>query len=181
MFDEVIWFYASADSTEIDRYVKFNHTEGAWDIGTLARTAWVDQGIHENPRASGSVSEVEYIYVQESGENNDGSAMSSYIESADFDLGDGEQFMFVNRLIPDVAMRDTSVDSSGSLDYVLKTRNYPLESLTTNSTSTVTSSTQQSFVRARARQAVVRIESDSVDLGWTLGDLRIGLRPDGRR
>ena len=181
MFDEVIWFYASADSTEIDRYVKFNHTEGAWDIGTLARTAWVDQGIHENPRASGSVSEVEYVYVQESGENNDGSAMSSYIESADFDLGDGEQFMFVSRLIPDVAMRDTSVDSSGSIDYVLKTRNYPLESLTTNSTSTVTSSTQQSFVRARARQAVVRIESDSVDLGWTLGDLRIGLRPDGRR
>tara|TARA_Y100001963_G_scaffold155410_1_gene246478 strand:+ start:97 stop:1812 length:1716 start_codon:yes stop_codon:yes gene_type:complete len=181
MFDEVIWFYASADSTDIDRYVKFNHTEGAWDIGTLTRTAWVDQGIHENPRASGSVSEVEYIYIQESGENNDGSAMSSYIESADFDLGDGEQFMFVDRLIPDVAMRDTSVDSSGSLDYVLKTRNYPLESLTTNSTSTVTSSTQQSFVRARARQAVVRIESDSVDLGWTLGDLRIGLRPDGRR
>jgi len=181
MFDEVIWFYASADSTEINRYVKFNHTEGVWDIGTMARTAWVDLGIHTNPRAAGSSSGTQYVYLQESGENADGSAMSSYIESADFDLGDGEQFMFVDRMIPDIAMRDSSVGTTGSVDYVLKTRNYPLESLTTNSTNTVTSSTQQSFVRARGRQAVVRVQSSAVDLGWTLGDLRIGLRPDGRR
>tara|TARA_R100001086_G_C11771063_1_gene240871 strand:- start:87 stop:866 length:780 start_codon:yes stop_codon:yes gene_type:complete len=181
MFDEVIWFYADSTSDEISRYAKFNYTEGSWDIGSLVRTAWVDYGIHDNPRASGSASSTEYVYIQESGENDDGSAMSSYIQSADFDLGDGEQFMFVDRLIPDVAFTDTSVDSSGSVDYVLKTRNYPGDSLSTNSTSAVTSTTQQSFVRARSRQAVIRVQSSAVDLGWTLGDLRINLRPDGRR
>ena len=180
-FDEVIWFYASASSSEIDRYAKFNYTEGAWDIGTLARTAWVDHGIHDNPRASGSVSDVEYVYIQESGDNNDGSAMASYIESGDFDLGDGEQFMFIERLIPDVALVDSSTGSTGSVDYVLKTRNYPGDSLTTNSTSTVNSTTQQSFVRSRSRQAVIRVESSVTNLAWTLGDLRIDIRPDGRQ
>ena len=107
--------------------------------------------------------------------------MDCFIESDDFDLGDGEQFMFVDKLIPDVRLNDTSSDSTGSIDYVIKTRNFPLESLTTNSTSTVISSTQQSFMRARGRQAVVRIQSDSADLNWTLGDLRLNLRPDGRR
>jgi len=181
LFDEVFWFYASASSEEIDKYVKFNHVEGTWDIGTLARTAWVDLGVHENPRGAGVDSSVEYIYSHESGQNDDGSAMSSFIESADFDLGDGEQFMFVDKLIPDVRLADTSGDSSGSIDYVIKTRNFPLESLSTDSTSTVVSTTQQSFLRARGRQAVVRIQSDSTNLNWTLGDLRLNLRPDGRR
>ena len=181
LFDEIFWFYASASSDEIDRYVKFNHVEGTWDIGTLARTAWVDLGVHDNPRGAGSASSSEFIYSHESGQNDDGSAMNCFIESADFDLGDGEQFMFVDKLIPDVRLNDTSGDNSGSVDYVIKTRNFPLESLTTNSTSTIVSSTQQAFMRARGRQAVVRIQSDSTDLNWTLGDLRLNLRPDGRR
>ena len=181
MFDEVIWFYVSSAATEIDRYVKYNIVEKTWDIGSLARTAWVDYGIHNNPRASGAIDSTNYIYIHESGENDDSSAMSAYIESGDFDLGDGEQFMFLERLIPDIAITDSSSDSSGTINYVIKTRDYPGDSLATNSTNSITPTTQQSFLRARSRQAVLRIESDSIDLAWTLGDLRLQMRPDGRR
>ena len=181
MFDEVLWFYMSSSATEIDRYVKFNFTENVWDIGSLSRTAWVDYGIHDNPRASGAVSDVNYVYIQESGDNDDGSAMTSFIESADFDIGDGEQFMLMSRLIPDIDITDNSVGSSGSVDYIIKTRNFPGDSLTTNSTNNVTATTQQSYLRARARQGVLRIESSTIDMTWTLGDLRLQIKPDGRR
>jgi len=179
MFDEVFWFYPTADSTEIDRYVKFNFTENTWDLGTLSRTAWVDYGIHNNPRASGISNSTNFVYIHETGDDDDGSAMTSFIESADFDLGDGEQFMFVSRLIPDIDI--TSTSATASVDYVLKTRNFPGDSLATNSTNVVTSSTQQSFLRSRSRQAALRIESSTTNITWTLGDLRLDIRPDGRR
>ena len=179
MFDEVFWFYPTADSTEIDSYVKFNFTENTWDLGTLSRTAWVDYGIHDNPRASGIASGTNFVYVHETGDDNDGAAMTSFIESADFDLGDGEQFMFVSRLIPDVDI--TSTDADAPVNYILKTRNYPGDSLTTNSTSAVTSTTQQSFLRSRSRQVALRVESSTAEMTWTLGDLRLDIRPDGRR
>ena len=180
MFDEVFWFYPSASSLEIDRYVKYNFTENTWDLGTLSRTAWVDYGLHDNPRACGQNSSgTNFVYVHESGNNDDGSAMTSFIESSDFDLGDGEQFMFVDRLIPDIDI--TSSDSTASVNYILKTRNFPGDSLSTTSTNEITSTTQQSFIRSRSRQAVVRIESNVTDLTWTLGDLRLNIRPDGRR
>ena len=175
MFNEVMWFYVSSDATEIDRYVKFNYGEGSWDIGTLSRTAWIDRGIHANPRAIGST----VVYLHENGQNDDGSAMDSFIESGDFDIGDGEQFSFINKIIPDIEI--VSTDSEATVDYVIKTRNFPGDSLITNSTSSVTSTTTQSFTRARARQTVLRIQSSSLDLGWTLGDTRLELRPDGRR
>ena len=105
--------------------------------------------------------------------------MTSFIESADFDLGDGEQFMFVSRLIPDVDI--TSTDADAPVNYILKTRNYPGDSLTTNSTSAVTSTTQQSFLRSRSRQVALRVESSTAEMTWTLGDLRLDIRPDGRR
>ena len=177
MFDEVFWFYVSSGATEIDRYAKYNYTEGTWDIGTMVRTAWVDYSIHDNPRAAGTASGNEYIYIQETGTDADGDAMSSYIQSADFDLGDGNEFMFINRLIPDVDLTGTSA----TIDYVVKTRNFPGSSLSTNSTNAVTSTTDQNFLRARSRQAVIRIQSTTTDVAWTLGDLRLDLRPDGRR
>ena len=179
MFDEVFWFYPSADSTEIDRYVKFNFTENTWDLGTLSRTAWVDYGIHNNPRASGISSDTNFVYVHETGDDNDGLPMTSFIESADFDIGDGEQFMFVSRLIPDIDI--TSSDADASVNYILKTRNYPGDSLTTNSTNAVKSSTEQAFLRSRSRQIALRIESSTTDITWTMGDLRLDVRPDGRR
>ena len=105
--------------------------------------------------------------------------MTAFIESADFDLGDGQQFMFVSRLIPDISI--TSTSSEASVNYILKTRDFPGDTLSTSSTNPVTSSTQQSFLRSRSRQAALRIESTTTDITWTLGDLRLDIRPDGRR
>jgi hypothetical protein len=178
MFDEVLWFYTSSAATEIDRYVKYSLTEGTWDIGQLSRTAWVDYGIHDNPRACGQADSENYVYLHEKGTNADGSAMTSFIESGDFDLGDGEQFMFLNRIIPDIDIGSTG---SGVVNYIIKTRNYPGDSLATNSTNEVQSTTEQTFIRGRARQAVLRIESSTTGVSWTLGDTRMEMRPDGRR
>ena len=104
--------------------------------------------------------------------------MTSYIESADFDIADGDNFMFVSRIIPDIDIGGTD---SPSVDYIFKTRNFPGSSLTTDSTSSINSSTEQSFIRSRGRQAALRIQSSSINIRWTLGDTRIELRPDGHR
>jgi hypothetical protein len=174
LFSEIFWFYVSGDATEIDRYVKFNYEENAWDIGELSRTAWIDADVYTKPRGASSNT----VYIHETGNNDDESAMTSFIESSDFDLGEGDRFMFVNRLIPDVAL---SGSDTPTVDYILKIRDFPNASLSTNSTSSVTASTEQVFVRARGRQAALRIQSDTADMAWTLGDTRIGLRQDGGR
>ena len=181
-FDEVGWFYCSAGSTEIDKYVVYNYSEQVWSYGLLERHAWLDAGVEPYPRATLDG----YLYEQETGFDADGSPMTNvYIESSDFDIGDGEQFAFISRIIPDV--RFLSNTSGGQVNMVLKTRNFPGDSLSTNSTSVITSSTQQNHVRARARQAVVRLESDddnvpaNTSTGWRLGATRLDVRPDGRR
>tara|TARA_R110000787_G_scaffold43783_1_gene107223 strand:+ start:775 stop:2640 length:1866 start_codon:yes stop_codon:yes gene_type:complete len=181
-FDEVGWFYCTASSTEIDRYVVYNYSENVWSYGSLERHAWLDSGVEPYPRATLDG----YLYEQEKGYDDDGSPMTNvFIESSDFDIGDGEQFAFINRIIPDI--RFLSNSSGGQVNMLLKTRNFPGDSLSTNSTSVITSSTQQSHVRARARQAVVRIESDddntsgNSETGWRLGATRMEVRPDGRR
>jgi hypothetical protein len=179
MFDEVFWFYCSASSDDIDRYAKYNYADNTWDIGSLSRTAWVDFGLHDKPRAAGVDSSLNYVYAHETGTTADGAAMSPFIESSVFSIGDGDQFAFVSRIIPDIDI--TSSDSGTSVNYVLKTRNYPGESLATNSTSAVTSTTDQAFVRSRSRSVVLRVESSAANVAWTLGDVRLDIRPDGRR
>ena len=181
-FDEVGWYYCSGDSSEIDRYVTYNYSEQVWSYGQLTRHAWLDSGVEPYPIATSD----SYLYQQEIGYDDDGSPMTNvYIESSDFDIGDGEQFSFINRMIPDI--RFLSNSSGGQVNVLLKTRNFPGDSLSTNSTSVITSSTEQSFVRARARQAVVRIESDDDNVpgntgtGWRIGATRLDVRPDGRR
>jgi len=179
MFNEVFWFYCSSDSVSIDRYAKFNYADNTWDIGSLSRTAWVDLGLHENPRAAGEYEDANFVYTHETGTTADGEAMAPFIESSVFSIGDGEQFSFISRIIPDLDL--TSSDANTSVNYIIKTRDYPGEDLSTNSTSAVTSTTQQSFVRSRARSAALRIESSASDIAWTLGDVRLDVRPDGRR
>ena len=181
-FDEVGWFYCSASSTEIDKYVVYNYSEQVWSYGLLERHAWLDAGVEPYPRATLD----SYLYEQETGFDADGSPMTNvYIESSDFDIGDGEQFAFINKIIPDVRFLGNS--SGGQVNMVLKTRNFPGEDLSTNSTSVISSSTKQNHVRARARQAVVRLESDddnvpaNTETGWRLGATRLDIRPDGRR
>lgn len=181
-FDEVGWFYCSADSTEIDRYVVYDYADQVWTYGQISRTAWLDQGTVDYPRATAN----NYLYQHEFGYNEDGSPMTDvYIESSDFDIGDGDQYAFIRRIIPDVRFLNNS--SGGQVNIVLKTRNFPGESLSTSSTNAISSSTTQSHVRARGRQAVIRLESDdddtdaNDDTGWRLGLLRMDIQSDGRR
>ena len=102
-FDEVGWFYCSSGQTVIDRYVFFNYVENTWSIGQLSRTAWLDEGIFSQPIAAGKYSDTPYLYSHEVGYNNDGQPMDNvYVQSADFDIGDGEDFQFIKRFIPDV-------------------------------------------------------------------------------
>ena len=181
--NEVGWFYCSASSTEIDRYVIYNYLENIWFYGSLSRTAWLDTGIENYPRAVSNG----YLYQQETGFNNDGSPMTNvFIESSDFDIGDGEQFTFIRRIIPDFKFLQN--DNAGNINIVVKTRNFPGESLSTNSTNAISSSTTQAYVRGRARQMVLRFESDddasnngNLSIGWRLGATRIDTRPDGKR
>tara|TARA_R110001583_G_scaffold60048_1_gene178743 strand:+ start:8625 stop:10490 length:1866 start_codon:yes stop_codon:yes gene_type:complete len=181
-FDEVGWFYPSSSAIEIDRYIVYNYAENVWSYGELTRHAWLDAGVEPYPRATTD----SYLYEQETGYDADGSPMTNvYIESSDFDIGEGEQFSFISRIIPDIRFLDNS--SEGQVNFVLKTRNFPGDSLATNSTSVITSTTQQAYVRARARQAAVRLESDDDDVsantstGWRLGATRLDIKPDGRR
>ena len=176
-FNEVTWFYCSSSSTEIDRYVTYNYLDKVWHIGNMDRTAWMDIGSSTDaPLAAGTNN---YLYDHETGSNADGSAMTAFVESADFDAGDGNQFMFINRIIPDVLFYGSSTDPT--VTYSIKTRNYPLGTLTTATTASVGSSTGVSNVRARARQMRVRVESTDEDNLWRLGDTRFDIRQDGRR
>ena len=180
---EVGWFYCSSGSDEIDRYVIYNYVENIWFYGQLVRTAWLDSGIENYPRAVANA----YLYQQEKGFNDDGSPMTNvFIESSDLDIGDGEQFSFLKRIIPDYKFIEDA--NSGNVNIVLKTRNFPGDSLATNSTNAVSANTQQVYVRSRSRQIALRFESDddaandgNLSIGWRLGATRIDIKPDGKR
>jgi hypothetical protein len=182
--NEAGWFYCSGSSNDIDRYVIYNYAEQTWVYGQLSRTAWLDAGIENYPRAVSNG----YLYRQETGFDADGQPMTNvFIESSDFDIGDGEQFTFIRRIIPDFKFIQNNSEN-GSVNIVVKTRNFPGDSLTTNSTSAIQANTQQAYVRGRARQMVLRFESDddaandgNLGIGWRLGATRIDIRTDGRR
>ena len=178
---EVGWFYPSASATEIDRYVIYNYQEQVWYYGQLNRTAWLDSNIEEYPQAVGS----NYLYQHEFGFDNDGAEMTNvFIESSDFDLGDGDSFSFLKKVIPDVKFLDD--DAASNVNIVTKTRDFPGDTLSSGQTSTVTPSTKQGHIRARGRQAVVRLASNdgnngNLGVGWRLGATRYDIQADGRR
>ena len=191
-FDEVGWFYCTEDSNVIDKYVVFNYEENVWTIGSLSRTCWLDEGIFNDPKATSSSSDVGYLYNHETGNDNDGSAMTNvFIESSDFDIDPaGEDFQFIRRVIPDIQFTGTGSTGSGgqTVNVVLKRRNFPGEALTTVITSTCDSATTKIDTRVRGRQAVLRIESDddgssgtAEGVGFRVGAMRLDFRPDGRR
>jgi len=187
-FDEVGWFYCSGENTVIDKYVAYNYVESSWTIGELSRTAWLDEGLVSFPRAAGKDSDAPYLYSHETGFDDDGSPMNNvFIESADFDIGDGQEFQFIRRFIPDVKFTGNS-SGTQKINLVLKARNFPGQSLTTDQTSSFTATTTKVDTRARGRQAAVRFESDddaeTVDrlgVGFRIGATRLDVQPNGRR
>ena len=186
--NEVIWFYPSGTSTEIDKYVLFNYLENTWSIGTttdnFVRTAWSEASIYENPIAASKNSSslnTNFVYSHEIGHGDGSDAFTAFIESSDFDLApDGERFTFISKLIPDVEFRDQQ-STSDTVTFTIKGRDYPLQDLSTLQTINVTPNSTFENTRARSRQAAMRISNSSSDYGWRLGDLRLEIRPDGKR
>jgi hypothetical protein len=178
-FSEVTWYYPSANSSEIDRYVTYNYKENLWYIGTMERTAYFESSIKNFPIAAGKVNSSGYLYRHEIGYDADGSPLTAYIESGSLELDPGQRFMFMSRIIPDFKFKGST--SSNMVNLIVKGKDYPLQNLNTKSNSTIGSSTDQVFVRNRMRQAAVRIESTGMGYGWRLGDLRFDLRSDGQR
>ena len=180
-FNEVGWFYCSASSILIDRYVTYNYAEGTWAIGQMSRTAWIDEGISINPIAAGKDSSLAYLYSHELGNDDDGSPMESvYVQSGDFDIGDGEEFQFIKRMIPDITFNGTG-GSNQAIDAVLKVRDYPGDSLGTEQTTSFTGTTSKINMRARGRQAALRFQSGAAGVGFRLGKTRLDMQPNGKR
>ena len=191
-FNEIWWFYPSGDSDTNDRYVIYNHVEQAWSYGTMARSAWLDRGITNNPIAAGLDN---YLYTHEygldDGSTSPASAITSYVESSQLDIGEGDKFVFIRRLVPDVTF-DGSTASSPSAAFTVKTRNFPGGAYLESNASTVTQSaaattttveqfTDQVHIRLRGRAFALKVGSTDTEVQWRLGSPRVDIREDGRR
>ena len=186
---EVWWFYPSSSSTEIDRYVIYNYEERVWYFGTLPRTVWLDRGVNNFPLAASTDG---YLYDHENGLNagstNPPTPMTSFIESSQLSIGEGNDFVFLSRLIPDITF-DGSVTNGPSADFTLQARNFPggqyLQTkdseVVQSATTPVEQFTEQAFVRLRGRSFALKVQSNSVDMQWRLGTARVDARQDGRR
>ena len=191
-FSEIWFFYPSlADGTgEISRYVIYNYEENHWSVGSLVRYAWLDAGIEDQPLATVTSGTQQCVFEHETGFDDYEDAMTGvFIESADLDISSGDSFTFIKQIIPDMKfVTETGVDPSPAMNIVLKSRDYPGQSLTTDSTTQVTPSTTFNNVRTRARQVAFRFESDDDNTAadqkgykWRLGSTRIDIQPSGRR
>jgi hypothetical protein len=194
-YNEIWWFYCSANSTVVDRYIIFNHLERTWYYGTMERTAWLDTPLRDFPSAAGYNGQL--IYHEsgvDDGTTNPPSPIEAYCQSSDFDIGDGHNFGMVWRIIPDVTFDGSAVNNPsvtftvrprqnpganyGSTDYpdVVSTQNYQNQQ-----TYNVQQFTQYAYVRIRGRQMAFKISSSDVGVSWQLGSPRLDVRPDGRR
>jgi hypothetical protein len=188
-FTEIWWFYPSANSNWNDSYVIFNHLENVWYYGTIVRTAWLDTALRAHPVATYTAegSSAGILYSHEVGIDADGTAMDSYIQSADFDLGDGEQFMLTRRMIPDINF-DRSTANDPEVNLTIRPRRFPGSAYMSNASNeqpvietSVGVYTDQVFVRARGRQIAFKVGSDALGVQWQLGSVRLDTRQDGKR
>ena len=183
-FGEITWYYPTKNSSEVDAYVTYNYTEKVWYFGTLERQAWLDRGIRSLPLATGG----QYLYSHETGFDDDGSAMSAFIESAGLDIGEGDKVGFVNRVIPDVSFNG-STSINPTVNFTLKTKDYPgsnfnqtdTQATTRSATSPVEQFTEKLDYRMRGRSFAIRIEATALGTKFKLGTPRLNIREDGRR
>ena len=191
-FNEVTWWYCSFTSDYIDRYVSFNYLENVWSIGSMARTAWVDLSAYPKPVATkfypeGTQSTISTIYgltagraivyQQESGKDDNGVSMPNYLVSGYFDIGDGDNMLYMKRFIPDFK------NQVGDLTVRLLLRPYPQATASPSSLDpyVITPTTDKVDTRARGRQISLRIENDELNSFWRFGTLRVDIQPDGLR
>jgi hypothetical protein len=198
-FNEVWWFYCSADSTAVDRYVIYNYLENIWYYGTMSRTAWLDSGLQDVPIAANYVTATltGNLINHETGLNDNttgtATAIDAYIGSSEFDIGDGHNFGFVWRVLPDLTFENATNSPAAVAPQVTMTL-YGLANSGSGTTSSANGTvvkgstyviteefTGQIYTRMRGRQMIFRISSNQVNTTWQLGAPRIDIRPDGRR
>ena len=179
-FSEVTWYYPSASggTGAIDKYVKFNPLEKAWDYGSLARTAWIDQSVLGEPIGSGTD---QFLYQHETSRNADGSPMNSFFESGYFVLAEGQEFVFVDMLYPDMKWGTFGGDGDASVQITVYTVDYPSAPRRTHGPYTMTEASTFINTRCRGRLAAIRIESSDLGSFWRAGRIRYRLAQDGRR
>ena len=194
-FHEIWWFYCSSNVTDIDRYVVYNYVEDAWYYGTMARTAWLDSGLRDNPLAATySYNLVNHEQGNDDNETATTQPINAYISSSQFDLDDGHKFMFIWRALPDMDFTGSDTGSpSATMSFLPLANsgsgyNSPTSqggvnngAITRSSTVPVEEYTEQLNIRVRGRQLAVKIESTGTGVAWQLGTPRLDMRPDGRR
>jgi hypothetical protein len=197
-YNEIWWFYCSAASSTVDKYVVYNHLERTWYYGTMARSSWLDSPLRSEPMATPYAGTNGQLVYHETG-NDDGTVdpalpITAYVQSADFDIGDGHNFGFVWRLIPDITFDGSDVNKPQA-NFTVRPRQFPGTNYGTSDNPAVKSTqnytgqqsynvqqfTEQVYVRLRGRQMAFRVESDQLGVSWQLGTPRMDVRPDGRR
>jgi len=191
-FNEVTWWYCSEASDYIDRCVTFNYLENVWSIGTMSRTAWADLSAYPKPIATryyptgtqttistiyGLTAGRAIIYSQETGTDDNGVSMPNYLVSGYFDIGDGDNMLYMKRFIPDFK------NQIGDLTVRLLLRPYPQSTAVPSSLDPylITPTTDKVDTRARGRQISLRIENEELSSNWRFGTLRVDIQPDGLR
>ena len=186
---EVWWYYPSANSEEVDRYVVYNYLEQVWYYGSFGRTAWIDRGIFDFPFAANADG---YIYEHEigfdDGTTNPTTPINAYIQSSPIDIGDGEQFMLLRKMIPDVDFKNSTA-TLPDVNITLDVKNVPdgtysntqTDAFVKTQAAALNARTEQLFFRLRGRQMRFKISSDDLGVTWRLGSPRLDIRPDGRR
>lgn len=183
-WNEVWWIYPTGNNTTPDSYVIYNYAEQIWYYGSLERTAWLDSPLRAYPQAING----QYLYNHELGVDADGAAMTSYIITSDFDIVDGDEFLLIKRMIPDINFAGSTAANPQVL-LTVKPRNFPgsnyisanQPTVELSSTVPVEQYTEQIFIRARARQMGLKIYSDGLGVMWQMGLPRLDGRKDGRR
>jgi len=186
---EIWWYYPSENSSEVNRYVVYNYLEKVWYYGSFGRTAWIDRGIFDFPFAANADG---YIYEHEigfdDGTTNPITPINAFIQSSPMDIGDGEQFMLLRKMIPDVDFRDSTAILP-DVNITLDVKNVPdgtyskteTDSFVKTQAASVSARTEQLDFRLRGRQMRFKIESEDLGVTWRLGSPRLDIRPDGRR
>jgi hypothetical protein len=197
-FSEIWWFYCSTGSDVINKYVIFNYLDKVWYYGTMSRTAWLDSSLNSYPMAATIGNQiVEHESIVDDGTTNPPSPISSYIQSSDFDLGDGHNNAFVWRMLPDVTFDGSTTPSplKPQIRMSMRPKRNPGAAFTATNSPTVASAqsyasqrvynvqefTQVVYTRARGREMAIRIESDTIGTQWQLGVPRMDIRQDGKR
>ena len=190
-YNEIIWYYPSANSSQIDRGVAYNYLEGTWYTLSLDRTTWLGAYVYENPIATeydaslsanastilGLTAGASYIYEHELGNNQaDGTAITAFLETGSVEIADGDHLMSVSKLVPDFKNLANTMTATFTLEQ------YPQSTSNVQTSGSITSSTEKINIRGRGRAVKIKYQTNTVDdTPWRLGSQKLQLRPDGRR